>query len=120
MDSDEGARLLCLAEYHTHGELASMLRIAKRQDSEDGPATATKLVIAYSNGSVATMAPLENGVFKRLHLLQSQLLRNSQHVAGLNPKMHRFIWFLVVKGLRSDLTLPERLSIIHRDGLSRK
>jgi cleavage and polyadenylation specificity factor subunit 1 len=41
------------------------------------------------DGSLACLTPLEEGAFKRLQLLQGQLTRNIQHVAGLNPKAFR-------------------------------
>jgi len=41
------------------------------------------------NGSIDTLVPVEEGAFQRLQLLQTQLVRNVQHVAGLNPRAYR-------------------------------
>lgn len=41
------------------------------------------------NGSIDTLVPVEQGAFQRLQLLQTQLVRNVQHVAGLNPRAYR-------------------------------
>ena len=41
------------------------------------------------DGSLASLTPVEEGAFKRLHLLQGQLVRTVQHVAALNPKAFR-------------------------------
>jgi hypothetical protein len=45
------------------------------------------------DGSLASLTPVEEGAFKRLQLLQGQLTRNIQHVAGLNPKAFRQVVF---------------------------
>lgn len=46
------------------------------------------------DGSLASLTPVEEGAFKRLQLLQGHLTRNIQHVAGLNPKAFRQVFFL--------------------------
>lgn len=43
----------------------------------------------FTDGSLSTLTPVDEAVFKRLQLLQGQLTRNVQHTAGLNPKAHR-------------------------------
>lgn len=53
------------------------------------------LILWYScagsiDGSLSMLTPLNDPTFKRLHLLQGQLTRNIQHVAGLNPKAFRY------------------------------
>ena len=53
------------------------------------------------NGSLAGITPVEEAAAKRLQLLQGQLTRNIQHVAGLNPKAFRYI---LPFHLRSSLT----------------
>jgi CPSF A subunit region len=49
------------------------------------------------------LTPVSEAVGKRLQLLQGQLTRNVQHVAGLNPKALRF-----VPTKRSYLTLNDK------------
>lgn len=41
------------------------------------------------DGSLSCLTPVDEYAFKRLQLLQGQLTRNIQHVAGLNPKAFR-------------------------------
>ena len=41
------------------------------------------------DGSLASLTPVDEGAYKRLHLLQGQLVRTVQHVAALNPKAFR-------------------------------
>jgi cleavage and polyadenylation specificity factor subunit 1 len=42
-------------------------------------------------GGITTLVPLKAARFKRLQLLQGQLTRSVQHVAGLNPKAFRCV-----------------------------
>ena len=42
-------------------------------------------------GGISTLVPLKAARFKRLQLLQGQLTRSVQHVAGLNPKAFRWV-----------------------------
>ncbi|KIM33311.1 hypothetical protein M408DRAFT_152666 [Serendipita vermifera MAFF 305830] len=87
--TEEGARLLCVVEFQTHGEMASVIRIAKRQTSASAATDASKLVIVDNNGSMSTIDSLGPDAYKRLYLLQGQLIRNTQHFASLNPRNHR-------------------------------
>lgn len=41
------------------------------------------------DGSLSSLTPVEESAFKRLQLLQGQLTRNIQHIAGLNPRAFR-------------------------------
>jgi CPSF A subunit region len=45
---------------------------------------------AAADGSLYEIIPIEDEVYKRLQLLQGQLSRNVQQVAGLNPKAFRY------------------------------
>lgn len=99
VDTEEGARLLRLVEFNTHAEVRSMITIAKRDPGFSGPAEESKFVLCFGNGAVFTLSPVEEACFRRLHLLQGQLTRNVQHIAGLNPKMFRYA-FVVSPPLR--------------------
>ena len=44
-----------------------------------------------SDGSLSSLTPVDESIYKRLQLLQGQLTRNIQHFAGLNPKAFRFV-----------------------------
>lgn len=50
---------------------------------------ANRFTVADSMGGLSTLVPLKAARFKRLQLLQGQLTRSVQHVAGLNPKAYR-------------------------------
>jgi hypothetical protein len=45
---------------------------------------------AAADGSLCEIIPIEDEIYKRLQLLQGQLSRNVQQVAGLNPKAFRY------------------------------
>ena len=47
------------------------------------------IVKGSPDGSISSLTPVDETAFKRLQLLQGQLTRNMQHVAGLNPKAFR-------------------------------
>ena len=46
---------------------------------------------AAADGSLCEIIPIEDEVYKRLQLLQGQLSRNVQQVAGLNAKAFRYV-----------------------------
>ncbi|OBZ77260.1 hypothetical protein A0H81_02690 [Grifola frondosa] len=50
-----------------------------------------KLICGSIDGSVSSLTYVDEPSFKRLHLLQGQLLRTVQHVAALNPKAFRMV-----------------------------
>ena len=52
------------------------------------------MVIGTLNGSIVMFTPVPDVVFKRLSLLQGQLVRNVQHIAGLNPRAFRYVHFI--------------------------
>lgn len=48
------------------------------------------LMKGSADGSLASLTIVEEEAFKRLGLLQGQLMRNIQHMAALNPKAFRW------------------------------
>lgn len=59
------------------------------------------------DGSIATIVAVEEDVFKRLQLLQGQLVRSVQHASGLNPRAFRSVLpspfpFPLEHGLQTD------------------
>ncbi|KAG8688697.1 mRNA cleavage and polyadenylation factor subunit [Ceratobasidium sp. 423] len=98
-DSNNGLRLICSSEFHTHIPHRDVLPISRRADASassdamdiQSPGVESSLIIGSSDGSVASLMPLNESEFSRLQLLQGQLIRNVQHVAGLNPKAHRYV-----------------------------
>ncbi|KAI0264066.1 CPSF A subunit region-domain-containing protein [Russula aff. rugulosa BPL654] len=88
-ESNKGQKLLCLTEFHGQSEYRSSVTIARRMKGEDMVAPQAKLICGHPDGSLTGLVPVDEGTFKRLHLLQGQLTRNVQHTAGLNPRAFR-------------------------------
>lgn len=45
---------------------------------------------ATADGALTTVVSVKDARFKRLQLVSDQLVRNAQHVAGLNPRAFRY------------------------------
>jgi len=110
-DSNDGKHLLLRNEFNTQAEHRTSATIAFRsplgptQEAREIPQT--KLLFGATNGSISLLTPISDGqqldstsaeastsgsiVGKRLGLLQGQLTRNFQHMAGLNPKAFRLV-----------------------------
>ncbi|KAF9235610.1 CPSF A subunit region-domain-containing protein [Melanogaster broomeanus] len=87
-DSRGGQNLLCQTEFHCHKECRTA-RIIARRTKEEHEIPQAKLIAGFGDGSLSALTPVDEAAFKRLHLLQGQLSRNIQHVAGLNPRAFR-------------------------------
>lgn len=46
---------------------------------------------AHADGTLSTVVAVKAARFKRLQLASEQLVRNAQHVAGLNPRAFRWV-----------------------------
>lgn len=117
-DSNNGQRLLCRTEFDAHAEHKTVLTIARRpviraeenDMADDEPVSAQAesvlvcgkslpkrapqsdaypVIAATLEGSISILSPIDATTYKRLALLQGQLVRNVQHVAALNPKAFR-------------------------------
>jgi len=89
-ESRDGRHLLLRTEFHNQREYRSSVLVARR--TKDDPAIPqSRLLCGLTDGSLASLTPVEESVSKRLQLLQGQLTRNIQHMAGLNPKAHRIV-----------------------------
>ncbi|KAG9024671.1 mRNA cleavage and polyadenylation factor subunit [Tulasnella sp. JGI-2019a] len=100
-ESNNGQRLLCRTEFDTQEEHKAALTVGRRSsppialhpgemDAELAQAQSL-LVCASLAGSISLLSPVEAARFKRLALLQGQLVKNVQHVGGLNPKGYRTV-----------------------------
>jgi len=89
-DSRGGQHLMCHTEFHCHKECWASRTIARRT-KEDNEIPQAKLISGFTDGSLSALTPVDEGAFKRLHLLQGQLVRNVQHTAGLNPRAYRIV-----------------------------
>jgi len=89
-ESKNGQHLLRRTEFHGQIEYRTSVMIARRNGA-DSDIPQAKLICGTTDGSVLALTYVEEAAFKRLHLLQGQLTRNVQHVAGLNPKAFRIV-----------------------------
>lgn len=48
-------------------------------------------IVVHLDGSISTIVPVRDAVYKRLQLLERQLVRHTHHFAGLNPRAFRCI-----------------------------
>lgn len=68
-----------------------------------------------TDGTLSSLAYVDEAVFKRLHLLQGQLTRNVQHIAGLNPKAFRSVLPATILGS----SIHFNPSIVHNEQVAR-
>jgi cleavage and polyadenylation specificity factor subunit 1 len=87
-DSRDGRHLLLRTEFHGQVDYRTSTVIAMR-NKDDPSIPQSKLLMGATDGTLFSLTPVEENSFKRLQLLQGQLTRNIQHVAGLNPKAFR-------------------------------
>ncbi|OSD02613.1 hypothetical protein PYCCODRAFT_1477600 [Trametes coccinea BRFM310] len=90
-ESKSGQHLLRRTEFHGQTEYRSSLLIARRPKHGDPEIPQARLVCGSVDGSLNTLTYVDEAAFKRLHLLQGQLIRTVQHVAALNPKAFRMV-----------------------------
>ncbi|KAJ7135425.1 CPSF A subunit region-domain-containing protein [Mycena crocata] len=89
-ESKDGRYLLLRTEFHGQSEYRTSTLIARRTKEDLGIPQA-KLICGSTDGSMKSLTPVDEPAAKRLQLLQGQLTRNIQHVAGLNPKALRIV-----------------------------
>ncbi|EIN09100.1 hypothetical protein PUNSTDRAFT_67240 [Punctularia strigosozonata HHB-11173 SS5] len=91
-DSRNGQQLMCRTEFDTHTTCQTSIVFARRVgEGEEAALPQAKVVAGSIDGSLAALTCMDEPAFKRLQLLQGQLTRNIQHVAGLNPKAFRIV-----------------------------
>ncbi|WVR09012.1 protein CFT1 [Kwoniella sp. DSM 27419] len=100
-DSLNGERLLLRTEYHTGAPITVSKVIARRKTADEENAPQTQIIYATADGALTTLVSVKPARFKRLQLVSDQLVRNAQHLAGMNPRAYRTV--------RNDL-LPKPLS----------
>ncbi|GLB39375.1 putative CPSF A subunit region [Lyophyllum shimeji] len=89
-ESRDGRHLLLRTEFHCQCDYRTSTLIARRTN-DDPTIPQAKLLIGSTDGSLSVLTPVDEHAFKRLQLLQGQLTRNIQHIAGLNPKAFRIV-----------------------------
>ncbi|KAL8292101.1 hypothetical protein RQP46_001567 [Phenoliferia psychrophenolica] len=87
--SQAGQRLLCRTEYHAGAEAVATMLYAKRSGADE--AKQNGILYGGIDGSLYTLVPVREAVFKRLLSLQTHLARHIQHFGGLNPRGFRMV-----------------------------
>ncbi|KAI0646665.1 CPSF A subunit region-domain-containing protein [Trametes meyenii] len=90
-ESKSGQHLLRRTEFHGQTEYRTSQLVARRPKTGDPEIPQARLVCGSVDGSLSTLTYVDDAAFKRLHLLQGQLIRTVQHVAALNPKAFRMV-----------------------------
>ncbi|KZT36486.1 hypothetical protein SISSUDRAFT_989137 [Sistotremastrum suecicum HHB10207 ss-3] len=91
LESRSGMYLMCRSEFHGQSETPRCITVARRTKELDMITPQSRLIYCGTDGSISSLTPVEAEGFQRLQLLQGQLTRNVQHVAGLNPKALRTV-----------------------------
>lgn len=91
--ASSGDRLIRRAEYHLGSRVTQSSLVARRGRAagEVDGVPGSQLLLSAADGSLSTLVPVRSARFKRLQLLQTQLLRSIPHVAGLNPRSNRTV-----------------------------
>ncbi|GAA5993443.1 hypothetical protein JCM5350_000095 [Sporobolomyces pararoseus] len=87
--SHAGQRLLCRTEYHAGSESIATMLFAKHSPNEDPKQNG--ILYGGIDGSLYTLVPVRDAVFKRLQSLQSIMTRHVLHFGGLNPRGYRIV-----------------------------
>lgn len=90
IESQGGQKLLCRTEFNTSSEMSCSMQFGKRISPKD-EAKVMGTLFASLDGSIGSIVPAKDAVYKRLQLVQTRLTRHVQHFAGLNPKGHRTV-----------------------------
>eukprot|EP00123_Amoebidium_parasiticum_P016813 comp23593_c0_seq1/m.40045 comp23593_c0_seq1/g.40045 ORF comp23593_c0_seq1/g.40045 comp23593_c0_seq1/m.40045 type:complete len:1411 (-) comp23593_c0_seq1:334-4566(-) len=89
-ESRGGTRLLRKADFHVGSRINSMVRIGMRDLPGDKFAKVRHLnYIGTMDGGLGFVAPVAEKTYRRLNTLQSRMVTQLLHVAGLNPRAHR-------------------------------
>ncbi|KLO09211.1 cleavage factor protein [Schizopora paradoxa] len=108
-ESRNGQFLLCRSEFHGQVDSRCTALVARRVKGDEGSIPQAKLISGASDGSMYSLTPIDEITQKRLELLQGQLTRSIQHVAGLNPKAFRMVRNDLVSKPLSKLILDGNL-----------
>lgn len=90
-DSLNGEKLLVETEFHTGAAVTAAKTIARRKTTEEEIAPQSQIVYSTADGSITTLVAVKTARFKRLSLVQAQLIQYAPHVGGLNPRAFRTV-----------------------------
>ncbi|KAL0062576.1 mRNA cleavage and polyadenylation factor subunit [Marasmius tenuissimus] len=89
-NSRDGRHLILRTEYNAQAEYKSTILVARRP-VPDAVIPDSRIICSATNGSLVCLTPIDEEASKRLQLLQGQITRNIQHIAGLNPRAFRIV-----------------------------
>ncbi|POY73837.1 hypothetical protein BMF94_3096 [Rhodotorula taiwanensis] len=84
-----GHRLMCRTEYAAGSDSYASILFAKHLPNED--AKQNGILYGGLDGSLFSLVPVRDAVFKRLQSLQTLMMRHVLHFAGLNPRGYRIV-----------------------------
>jgi len=90
-DSLNGERLVLRTEFDLGVPVTQSRVIARRRTPEDEVAPQTQIIYGELWSRPMRSERVKEARFKRLQLVSDQLVRNAQHVAGLNPRAYRTV-----------------------------
>ncbi|GAA5985839.1 hypothetical protein JCM10908_006298 [Rhodotorula pacifica] len=84
-----GHRLMCRTEYAAGSDSYASILFAKHLPNED--AKQNGILYGGLDGSLFSLVPVRDAVFRRLQSLQATMMRHVLHFAGLNPRGYRIV-----------------------------
>ncbi|BGP50192.1 mRNA cleavage and polyadenylation factor subunit [Rhodotorula kratochvilovae] len=84
-----GQRLMCRTEFNAGSESHASLLFARHAPGED--AKQNGILYGALDGSLSTLVPVRDAVFRRLQSLQATMTRHVLHFGGLNPRGYRIV-----------------------------
>lgn len=107
--SSSGQRLIRKATFHINTATTTMRLVPKKASS---PAE-TFIIGANVDGSMYSVTPISEDSYRRLYVLQQQIIDKEQHYLGLNPRLNRVspTYETINKNLTFNLSQQIRLII---------
>ncbi|SCZ90601.1 BZ3500_MvSof-1268-A1-R1_Chr9g10894 [Microbotryum saponariae] len=103
ISSYAGQRLLCRTEYATSSEAQATILFARRSSPTED-LKQNGILYGTNDGSLMTLVPVRDIVFKRLQSLQMIMMKSVLHFGGLNPRGFRYVHL--------DLTFQDENSLL--------
>jgi cleavage and polyadenylation specificity factor subunit 1 len=91
-----GNRLIRKADFHVGHFLTKIINTRKMTPGEfkSDPAYAFLGITASREGSLGFTSALNERMYRRLNILQGQLINNEDQPGALNPRAHRYHFFI--------------------------
>lgn len=93
-ESSNGQKLLLRSSFKTNLSTTSMKCIPKNEQLNnlfDPSLMPFQTIASTSEGAIYTVFPVEEGTYRRMHILSQQLIDKEYHFCGLNPKVNRMV-----------------------------